>query len=91
MEPILKSDVLIAKKHSEDIETATVQLKNFHSVGAGHTNHGVNDSCCNHYSDISAIMASYCFAGERDAERIRTIAIRLDEFDEEAGNAMLRG
>lgn len=79
----LESDYFLAVEKSMDIKDATEQFKEISIVGTGDTNHGINDRSCNYYSSIFNLLNSYCSAGEKDAERVKTVADRLDQLDYE--------
>lgn len=83
MDTLLKSDFLLATEKSDNIKNATEQLRDISDVGAGETNHGINGKCCSNYSSISSLLNSYCSAGDKDAERIKTVADALEQLDHE--------
>ncbi len=82
----LESDYFLAVEKSIDIKDATKQLKEISIVGAGETNHGINNRSCNFYSSISNLLNAYCSAGEKDAERVKTVADHLEQLDHEMSN-----
>lgn len=88
MNTILESDTFAAVAKSIDIKIITKQLRDLPAVSAGETNHGINTKCCNIYSNTAAMLASYCDVGERDGERIKTIADGLEAADQEMENDM---
>lgn len=83
MDELLKSDFLLAVEKSINIKHATEQLSDISDVGAGKTNHGINGKCCSNYREILDLLNSYCNAGDKDADRIKTVADVLKQLDDE--------
>lgn len=83
MDELLRSDSLLATEKSVNIKSATEQLRDISDVGAGNTNHGINGKCCSNYSNISSLLSTYCNAGDKDADRIKTVADALEQLDNE--------
>lgn len=82
----IMSDSVEAALEGMLLKSGTTVLRDISAVGAGSTNHGVNEKGLHNYNNIISILDSYCNAGERDAERIKKIADELDGLDDNMKN-----
>lgn len=81
MSGLLKSEYDTALYHSNALTFAAALLNTFSPVGAGETNHGINDTCCSIYNETAGILQSYYNAAQRDGERIKAVADKLTDLD----------
>ena len=91
MDFMLKSDSDVAESKSAMLKFCTGLLRDVSTIGTGGTNHGIYAEGCAIYQGIASMLDSYCNAGERDAERIKTVAHALADLDNGMKSDMLSG
>lgn len=88
---MLKSDSDAAENKSAALKICTESLRDVSAISTGGTNHGIYTEGCAIYQGIASMLDSYCNAGERDAERIKTVAHALADLDNGMRSDMLSG
>lgn len=84
---MLVSDYETTVSHARELNLSAEELAGISSIGAGDTNHDINEECCKIYGTAIGILNSYHRITNRDGERIVKVAKNLSRVDDDmAGN-----